>query len=259
MLLEVLLTFALPPSGAAAQGVVAGDMMLSPDDLASFAAPGPGGGREGVLGPRAVTGFREYRSRPWPNGIVPVQFVGASEAEEVAFFSACAVWERRAAVNCVRRESEEGYLRVHRMHRLGGCWTHVGYVPGEVREMAMTQDWCWTWRKALIHELGHVLGLMHEHQRTDRDRYIRILWENVEPQFLYAYAVLNMDEGATPYDFDSIMHYHSGSYGIRGAPTFEVAEDFRAAAGRAGLVEKPSKHDGYSLARLYGRPRQTAK
>ena len=33
----------------------------------------------------------------------------------------------------------------------------------------------------VIHELFHVLGRIHEHNRPDRDRYIQILWANIFP------------------------------------------------------------------------------
>ena len=32
-----------------------------------------------------------------------------------------------------------------------------------------------------LHELFHTLGRIHEHNRPDRDRYIRVLWGNIFP------------------------------------------------------------------------------
>jgi len=36
-----------------------------------------------------------------------------------------------------------------------------------------------------IHEIMHALGRYHEHTRADRDNFVRILYENVQPGKIY--------------------------------------------------------------------------
>ncbi len=54
--------------------------------------------------------------------------------------------------------------------------------------------------KTMIHEIGHNLGLMHEHQRGDRDINVLGVWEK-GPQWLKFSGYDNY------YDINSIMHY----------------------------------------------------
>ena len=66
--------------------------------------------------------------------------------------------------------------------------------------------------RVVAHELGHVIGLMHEHQRPDRDNYITINYENILEKFHDQFYKMSSnywkyDYKKYPYDYNSIMHY----------------------------------------------------
>ena len=62
------------------------------------------------------------------------------------------------------------------------------------------------------HEIGHALGLWHEHSRPDRDQYIEVLKDNIN-QAVYERNFGHLDAATfnkippVSYDIESIMHY----------------------------------------------------
>jgi hypothetical protein len=78
----------------------------------------------------------------------------------------------------------------------------------------------------ITHEIGHGLGLFHEHTRSDRDKYVDIFWNNIKSDHYHDYCKYKVttptpycaaqDRGGKdigPYDFSSIMHYGSYTFG----------------------------------------------
>lgn len=66
------------------------------------------------------------------------------------------------------------------------------------------------------------LGFYHMHQVYNRDKYIEILWENVEPgneiQFK-KYTNPEVTLSDFTYDYSSIMHYGAYYFSKNGKPT----------------------------------------
>lgn len=61
-----------------------------------------------------------------------------------------------------------------------------------------------------VHELGHALGMAHEHNRSDRTKFIHIDFNNMSRGWANQYAINYDAYTKIPYDYTSIMHY--GSY-----------------------------------------------
>ncbi len=114
------------------------------------------------------------------------------------------------------------------------CDSRIGLVKWPVyrnvgQPLRLTYD-CLRKRGYIIHELGHTLGLHHEHQRPDTYQYLTISYTNVNPLYYYDLEPLNFTT-ITPYDFASVMHYPLNQYGVN---TMEIRPNATHLA--AGIV-----------------------
>lgn len=85
----------------------------------------------------------------------------------------------------------------------------IGKVPWAILEFTNAANYPRTYQ----HELGHSLGLIHEHQRNDRDNYITYHKENVSVGNRYNFSKMSAyscNYYGTSFDFNSVMLY--GSY-----------------------------------------------
>ncbi|KAK6112921.1 Astacin (Peptidase M12A) family protein [Brugia pahangi] len=62
----------------------------------------------------------------------------------------------------------------------------------------------------IIHETLHALGINHQQLRFDRDDYLIVMWENINPKLYDYFAVSDLKKFTSygvSYDYYSIMHY----------------------------------------------------
>jgi len=98
----------------------------------------------------------------------------------------------------------------------------------------------------LLHEMGHVLGLIHEHQRSDRNVYVRV-GSCVRPDDCkLERASINV----TPYDFDSLMHYSKDQ---QGTDTIVPLPPNTHKGSTIGKATRPSEKDRRAIHWAYGR------
>uniref|UniRef100_A0A915M4T8 alpha-1,2-Mannosidase n=1 Tax=Meloidogyne javanica TaxID=6303 RepID=A0A915M4T8_MELJA len=114
-----------------------------------------------------------------------------------------------------RRRNENDYVDIQNKIN-EGCYTTVGQIRG--RQVLMLESgWeescaypgC-TDHSTVIHELMHKVGLWHEQMRYDRDKYIKIHWENIIPGLENQFGKIGQIQSTTynlPYDYKSIMQY----------------------------------------------------
>ncbi|XP_064469173.1 hatching enzyme 1.2-like [Ornithodoros turicata] len=169
---------------------------------------------EGDIYMPPITSLTDLRARTkdtpiWNNGIVYYVVDDAFDSwEKEEILSAM---QQIEAVSCVRfkeRGDEEGFIHILSKQ---GCFSEVG-MSGLRQLVSLNFEVCATYG-TIVHELLHVLGLWHEQSRADRDRYVRVVWNNVVPRFKANFMKTNrvpyLDE---EYDYESIMHYFFNAF-----------------------------------------------
>lgn len=105
------------------------------------------------------------------------------------------------------------YLLVWPIRYPSGCWSYVGRTGGPQIVSLQPPDGrgpnCLGNEGRALHELMHALGLFHEQSRADRDRFVRVHWDNILPKYRNNFERQSLDNTtyAFEYDYGSIMHY----------------------------------------------------
>ncbi len=151
------------------------------------------------------------RPVPWPGGVIPYDISRLNAADQRTARRAMERWmDTGANIRFVPRTTEIEHVRFTGATNAGNNTSGVGFMPGARADINITAFW---WRQGewmAAHELGHVLGFHHEHQRWDRDQSITVHYENIKPGRSHDYdwiPATNWIVSSTPYDPRSIMHY----------------------------------------------------
>jgi hypothetical protein len=156
----------------------------------------------GTPGPNSA--FDSATSK-WTDGNVFYTFdASVSAAKQRAFLDGAAEWAMMANLHLIARTTQANYMTVKENPALSGGQSAVGMIGGQQFLEIGPNAWN---RGTILHELGHTLGLVHEHQRSNRDSFVVILTNNVAPGQIGNFVKLDSSQNFGEYDFFSIMHY----------------------------------------------------
>ncbi|XP_018022626.1 zinc metalloproteinase nas-14 [Hyalella azteca] len=144
----------------------------------------------------------------WPreNGVVKIPFkISDSKLNGTLLKLGFSAWQSKTCLEfpeLTESDTRKEYLNITIQT---GCFSGVGYTAGNVTTISIFGDVCGL--KGITHEIGHAIGLHHEHSRSDRNDYVIVKMANVEFSSAHNFFTKDTVNFGVPYDYYSIMHY----------------------------------------------------
>ncbi|KAL5279622.1 hypothetical protein ACFFRR_003920 [Megaselia abdita] len=162
-------------------------------------------------------------SKKWPGGIVYYKFASSIPQDRRNLF--------KSSINSIQQSTclrfVEGGPSIRYFVQItdndNGCYSYLGYLKQGGQRLNLQRNGCW-YKYIIIHEMLHAVGVVHQHQTPDRDKYVKILYENITPQYKYAfdkYKSSTVTDFGIGYDYYSIMHYNYADFSKNGKPTIQ--------------------------------------
>lgn len=168
-----------------------------------------------ILFPSAQAGLTidpnntKIRGRLWPKATIPYVIETGFNAEgQKNIMTAIQEYNKKTVIKFIPRTREEHYLSFSPWDSMN-AGSAIGMQLGPQQLKADRGVWVST----VMHELGHTIGLYHEHNRPDVEQYWR--YDGVNPNYAYCkdqfLKIKNADAVSVgAYDYLSVMNYFNG-------------------------------------------------
>lgn len=153
-------------------------------------------------------------SRLWPNGTIPY-VIATDHPGAQGILEAIQHVNESTNLCLVERSTESDYVE---FINGSGCASSIGKTGG--RQTIVASQYCGF--GSFVHEILHAAGVYHEQSRADRDDHITIHWDEMNQRYRGNFNKYYTGQDVGPYDYNSLMHYHSYAFSSTGNPTISI-------------------------------------
>lgn len=192
----------------------------------------------------------------WPNKTVFYHLDESISKDEFTKKILMDAMQKIENISCIQFKQKTDETKHHVLVKKGTiCSSKIGYRPSPTNDpqpLIINSNLCSV--GSVVHELLHTLSFLHMHTSKDRDKHIKINWDNIredaKTNFKIFFAPFITTMLGTEYDFDSITHYSNYAFAKdKTIPTIIAINTEKAKI--MGQRRELSKGDILRLNRLY--------
>ncbi len=133
---------------------------ILPSDLRRLNRPEFSPGTRGAETARAAL----FRAKKWPVGsTLKARFLGGTSEQQDIVRQFAPLWSEHANIKFNFTNAADAEIRITFDSELG-AWSYIGTDALNIPQNTPTMNFGWQDQAVVLHEFGHALGLIHEHQ-----------------------------------------------------------------------------------------------
>ncbi|KAJ8711105.1 hypothetical protein PYW07_008347 [Mythimna separata] len=176
-------------------------------------------------------GARKPPTFNWPSGVVPYLIKTQDfdriiagrirTAMNTIMSSSCVVFRDMSRSAPRPRNAKTPWLSIENPEGVRECSHPTVREEGRSTKSTLIVGYDCMGHRDIMHGLLHALGFEDEVTHPQRDQYIRVVWQNIQPKYRSLFYLKKREptQKVVEYDSMSVMHFHDRAYTINGGAT----------------------------------------